>query len=336
MASFFSLMASTENNILELIRVFGGEISLSLLKDRYKQYFGFPIGAPASGKFRDWIESFGSIGIKKGKGSNDSVAYVKRAECPSDVEEKVRRLIRQSGGEISLSSLRSRYHEVYRENLECPRGNLRSWIESMHFIKTKRMGSEHFAYDPDIAPCQTTGSFPIFKPYSQVTDEAITTNEDKKSVASEYFSSQEENVVDDPKLSNQEIAAKLMAYNGGQFKPIKVHQDSKSLLEILPVECTHALCEIGMEHVSDIVFDLGRMPYCWANNQRHYFFDDGLLVEYKDIEDITESLQDFGDDNRAGIDGQLHRISSIRNNKNKIIGVTIRVGRDLEVNADLI
>lgn len=329
-------MASTENNILELLRVSGGEISLSLLKEQYKRHFGFPIGAPTSGKFSDWIASFGSVGIKKGKGSNDSVAYVKCDECPSDVEEKVRRLIRQSGGEISLSSFRSRYNELYREYLECPRGNLRSWIESMHFIKTKRIGSEYFAYDPDVATCQTVASLPIVKPFLQVTNEAITTNEDVKSVASEYFSSQDEFVDDYPKLSNQEIAAKLMAYNGGQFKPIKVHQDSTSLLEILPVGCTHALREIGMEHVSDIVFDLGRMPYCWANDKRHYFFDDGRSVEYKDIEYITKSLQDFGDDNRAGIDRQLHRISSIRNNKNRIIGLTIRVGRYVEGNADMI
>eukprot|EP00956_Cyclotella_meneghiniana_P042857 scaffold249335_cov52-Cyclotella_meneghiniana.AAC.1 len=49
-----------------------------------------------------------------------------------------------------------------------------------------------------------------------------------------------------------------------------------------------------------------------------------------------ESLQGFGDDNRAGMDGQLHRISCIRNNRNGVIGLTIRVGRHIEGNSDMI
>eukprot|EP00804_Cyclotella_cryptica_P013148 CCRYP_019649-RA/>CCRYP_019649-RA protein AED:0.30 eAED:0.27 QI:0/0/0/1/1/1/2/0/555 len=330
-------MASTEDNILELIGVSGGEISLSLLKERYKKYFGFPIGTPASGKFRDWITSFGSIGIKKGKGSNDIAVYDKRSESLVEPpEERIRSLIRESGGEISLSSLRSRYNEVYNESLECPRRNLRIWIESMNSVKTRRTGSDYFAYEIGVTPRRTAGSLSALNPHSQLIDEFVIISGDNKLVESEGFSIQEENVDDEPKLSNQEIASKLMAYNGGHFKPIQVHQDSKSLLEILPVECTHALCEIGMEHVSDIVYDLGRMPYCWANNERKYFFDDNRVVEYEDIEDIVKSLQEFGDDNRAGIDGQLHRISSIRNNKNSIIGLTIRVGRHVEGNADMI
>ena len=35
----------------------------------------------------------------------------------------------------------------------------------------------------------------------------------------------------------------------------------------------------------------------------------------------------FGDDNRAGIDGTLHRISCIRNRDRGIVGLTCRVGR---------
>ena len=103
------------------------------------------------------------------------------------------------------------------------------------------------------------------------------------------------------------------------------------------MEWSDALVAIGMDHVSDISVDLGRRPYCWHNHQRKYLCDrnDHVVNEY-DIDKITMWLQDFGDDNRAGIDGQLHRISAIRNNMNKIIGLTIRVGRYIEGNSDMI
>ena len=89
-----------------------------------------------------------------------------------------------------------------------------------------------------------------------------------------------------------------------------------------------------MEKVSDISLDLGRRPYCWHNHQRKYISQDP--VEDRDIRGIMSSLQGFGDDNRAGIDGQLHRISGIRNNSNGVIGLTIRVGRHIEGNSDMI
>ena len=46
-----------------------------------------------------------------------------------------------------------------------------------------------------------------------------------------------------------------------------------------------------------------------------------------DISYITERIGDFGEDNRAGIEQSLHRISAIRNRGGKIIGLTCRVGR---------
>ena len=38
-------------------------------------------------------------------------------------------------------------------------------------------------------------------------------------------------------------------------------------------------------------------------------------------------LGDFGDDNRAGIDRTLHRISCMRNRDGRIVGLTCRAGR---------
>ena len=134
-----------------------------------------------------------------------------------------------------------------------------------------------------------------------------------------------------------DIVEKLMNYAGGKFKPTIVHQDSMSLLDILPMEWADALQDIGMKNVSDISLDLGRRPYCWYNHQRKYLSEDAShVVNERDIHDAVASLQDPGDDNRAGINGQLHRISCIRNNSNGMIGLTIRVGRHIEGNSAMI
>jgi hypothetical protein len=135
-----------------------------------------------------------------------------------------------------------------------------------------------------------------------------------------------------------DIVGKLMSYAGGSFKAAVVHQDSRALLGILPAPWSEALAAIGMDRVSDISLDLGRRPYCWHDYQRRYLCEDDAnhVVEDGHIREIAMGLQNFGDDNRAGIDGQLHRISCIRNNSDGIIGLTIRVGRYVEGNSDMI
>jgi len=44
----------------------------------------------------------------------------------------------------------------------------------------------------------------------------------------------------------------------------------------------------------------------------------------------------FGGDNRAGVQGTLHRISAIRNRKGTIVGLTCRVGRAVTGHIDMI
>ena len=46
-----------------------------------------------------------------------------------------------------------------------------------------------------------------------------------------------------------------------------------------------------------------------------------------DIAHVVEHIGTFGDDNRAGIERTLHRISAIRNRSGKIVGLTCRIGR---------
>jgi stage III sporulation protein SpoIIIAA len=71
--------------------------------------------------------------------------------------------------------------------------------------------------------------------------------------------------------------------------------------------------------------DLGRRPEAR--------FTDGevTLLEREigepDIAYVVDHIGAFGDDNRAGIERTLHRISAIRNRTGKIVGLTCRIGR---------
>lgn len=47
-------------------------------------------------------------------------------------------------------------------------------------------------------------------------------------------------------------------------------------------------------------------------------------------------MGEFQSDNRAGIEGTLHRISAIRNRKGSLVGLTCRVGRAVTGHIDMI
>ena len=61
-----------------------------------------------------------------------------------------------------------------------------------------------------------------------------------------------------------------------------------------------------------------------------------MPVTHDDIEYVVERVGDFGDDNRAGIERTLHRISAIRNRAGTIVGLTCRVGRAVTGTIDII
>src|SRR5690606_36166927 len=47
----------------------------------------------------------------------------------------------------------------------------------------------------------------------------------------------------------------------------------------------------------------------------------------EEIEYVAARIGQFGDDNRAGIERTLHRISAIRNRSGEVVGLTCRIGR---------
>lgn len=71
--------------------------------------------------------------------------------------------------------------------------------------------------------------------------------------------------------------------------------------------------------------DLGRLPEARYPGHEVVLSHDEVTED--DIEYVIEHIGDFGDDNRAGIERTLHRISCIRNRRGKIVGLTCRVGR---------
>jgi stage III sporulation protein SpoIIIAA len=102
--------------------------------------------------------------------------------------------------------------------------------------------------------------------------------------------------------------------------------DLDALLGALPPEIVaaiHALPE--QSDLIEVVMDLGRRP-----EARFPDSEVGLLdreVTEADIGHVVEKIGSFGDDNRAGIERTLHRISAIRNRNGKIVGLTCRIGR---------
>jgi hypothetical protein len=87
---------------------------------------------------------------------------------------------------------------------------------------------------------------------------------------------------------------------------------------------------IRIEQVSDIVIDIGRRPHCWAGSERSFLVSaEGRVGEEKDVKFVNGRVGGFGSDNRAGIDGKLHRISAIINRDGRVAGLTMRLGRSV-------
>ena len=82
----------------------------------------------------------------------------------------------------------------------------------------------------------------------------------------------------------------------------------------------------GDQHeLLEVVMDLGRMPQARFPGREIVLSE--REVSESDLEYVVSRISDFGEDNRAGIERTLHRISCIRNRRGRIVGLTCRVGR---------
>ncbi|KAF1781444.1 P-loop containing nucleoside triphosphate hydrolase [Phytophthora cactorum] len=134
------------------------------------------------------------------------------------------------------------------------------------------------------------------------------------------------------------------SYNGRMPKAVclpagiptlQLQCELESLLDLLPIEYEDAILAIDDYHnkLVDICLDVGRIPYVYTGKkQRVMLSENGATVTKEIIEEIITNLggeMRIGDDNRAGIDRQLHRISVMRSKTDEVYGLTMRVGRAL-------
>src|SRR5690606_25625791 len=109
--------------------------------------------------------------------------------------------------------------------------------------------------------------------------------------------------------------------------------DLHLLLAALPEPLRQALPPLDSDGLLEIVMALGRPAEARFPGRAVDLSDE--TVTRADIDHVVAAVGEFGADNRAGIEGTLHRISAIRNRKGDIVGLTLRVGRAVFGTIDL-
>ncbi|MCC6625867.1 MAG: AAA family ATPase [Chloroflexi bacterium] len=105
-----------------------------------------------------------------------------------------------------------------------------------------------------------------------------------------------------------------------------VTDNLEDLLAALPPELSQRLiAEDDRNALLEIVLDLGRPPEARYIDREVRLSDRELTRD--DLAHVAGRIGRFGDDNRAGIERTLHRISAIRNRRGDIVGLTCRIGR---------
>jgi stage III sporulation protein SpoIIIAA len=109
-------------------------------------------------------------------------------------------------------------------------------------------------------------------------------------------------------------------------RPRESIDDLDALLQALPPEIVAAVNALPDRNaLIEVVMDLGRSPEARFPDSEVNLLEREITDE--DIAFVVDHIGSFGDDNRAGIERTLHRISAIRNRNGKIVGLTCRIGR---------
>ena len=105
-----------------------------------------------------------------------------------------------------------------------------------------------------------------------------------------------------------------------------IDKELEALTEKLPPRVARPLGQRkDKTELLEVVLDLGREPEA-------RFLNEAVLLNSEEVTDadiqyVIQRIGSFGGDNRAGIERTLHRISAIRNRNDKVVGLTLRVGR---------
>ncbi|MCW5937165.1 MAG: AAA family ATPase [Fimbriimonadaceae bacterium] len=114
-----------------------------------------------------------------------------------------------------------------------------------------------------------------------------------------------------------------------------IHDGLLQLLDVLPSHIKEKLVTSpDLNELVEVVLDYGRPAE--ARYRSGFERWHGITVTEHDLEHVVKKIGDFGEDNRAGIERTLHRISCIRNRQGRVVGLTCRVGRALEGTIDII
>jgi len=107
---------------------------------------------------------------------------------------------------------------------------------------------------------------------------------------------------------------------------MNVNNDLEKLIESLPFFLQEHLTQHpNKDKLIEIVLDLGRRPEARFVTGTEYLSQ--KIISWQDLDSMTKRMSKFSNENRAGIDRTLHRISCIRNRQFLINGLTCRVGR---------
>ena len=105
-----------------------------------------------------------------------------------------------------------------------------------------------------------------------------------------------------------------------------LNDDLEKLIENLPFFLQeHLNKHTCRDQLIEIILDLGRRPEARFVSGPEYLSQ--KIISWQDIDYMTKRVSKFSNENRAGIERTLHRISCIRNRQFLINGLTCRVGR---------
>ena len=117
-----------------------------------------------------------------------------------------------------------------------------------------------------------------------------------------------------------------MTDQGATHSRRELIDDLGLLLKALPPDIFEAVRALtDPSQLIEVVMDLGRKPEARFTDGEVTLLD--REIGEADIKYVVDHIGTFGDDNRAGIERTLHRISAIRNRTGKIVGLTCRIGR---------
>ena len=106
------------------------------------------------------------------------------------------------------------------------------------------------------------------------------------------------------------------------------NNDFEKLIENLPFFLQENLKKyIDHDQLIEIILDLGRRPEARFSCGPEYLSQ--KIISWQDLDYVTKRLSKFSNENRAGIERTLHRISCIRNRQFLINGLTCRIGRSI-------